>query len=253
MVIHMKIGDYVSRNSYQNDVIFEIVEINDNALLKGIHKRIIADSPLEDLKLVSAKEIEEEEKSFHNHLFRNKRNRNFISGKILHIDGDQTYLEKCLNFYKMVGCHANGAFMDESKMSENIIKLIERYNPDIIVITGHDSYNKKGIKDINNYRNSQNFINTVNEIRKRYSRDDKFIIAGACQSHFEALIAAGANFAMSPKRVNVHLFDPAIIAIKASFTPFNEKVSLNEILKFSYIKKDGIGGIESYGKMRILL
>ena len=47
-----KIGDIVSRNSYNNDVVFEIVAIqNGIALLKGSFVRLYADAPLDDLVL----------------------------------------------------------------------------------------------------------------------------------------------------------------------------------------------------------
>ena len=47
------IGDFVTRNSYNNDIIFEIVEINGNtAILKGENIRLLADSELSDLKKV---------------------------------------------------------------------------------------------------------------------------------------------------------------------------------------------------------
>ena len=64
---------------------------------------------------------------------------------------------------------------------------------------------KKGTNynDIQNYRNSKHFISTVKEAR-RYDMDNNrntVIFAGACQSYFEAIISAGANFASSPARI----------------------------------------------------
>ena len=55
------------------------------------------------------------------------------------------------------------------------------------------------------------------------------MIAGACQSNFEALIASGADIASSPKRINVHTFDPAVIAIKVATTSFLKTI---DYLKF---------------------
>ena len=47
------IGDYVSRNSYNNDTVFKIIDIdNDVAYLKGVNIRLKADSNLTDLKKV---------------------------------------------------------------------------------------------------------------------------------------------------------------------------------------------------------
>ena len=43
-------GDYVTRMSHGNDIIFQIVDISNNtALLKGIEVRLIADSVVSDL------------------------------------------------------------------------------------------------------------------------------------------------------------------------------------------------------------
>ena len=39
------VGDFVSRNSYNNDVIFKIIKIEeDKAYLKGVEVRLLADS-----------------------------------------------------------------------------------------------------------------------------------------------------------------------------------------------------------------
>ena len=46
--------------------------------------------------------------------------------------------------------------------------LLDRYNPDILIVTGHDGMIKKGrdYNNIYNYRNSKYFIQTVKEARK---------------------------------------------------------------------------------------
>ena len=45
------IGDLVTRNSYNNDIFFRIIDIdNDIALLEGVNIRLSADSKLDDLK-----------------------------------------------------------------------------------------------------------------------------------------------------------------------------------------------------------
>ena len=52
-----KIGDVVTRNSYNNDIVFVIVDIKDDiAYLKGIDVRLYADSNLDDLQLASVNE-----------------------------------------------------------------------------------------------------------------------------------------------------------------------------------------------------
>ena len=45
------IGDLVTRNSYNNDIIFKIVDIdNDIAILEGVNIRLSADSKLGAIK-----------------------------------------------------------------------------------------------------------------------------------------------------------------------------------------------------------
>ena len=61
----MKIGDIVTRKSYNKDIIFRIVGFNiDNknekiAILKGVAFRIIADAYLDDLELVKISDIKQ--------------------------------------------------------------------------------------------------------------------------------------------------------------------------------------------------
>ena len=176
-----------------------------------------------------------------------------MTGKILHIDGDKNYLDKCLALYEKLKLKAYGVYMEEGAIKDHILELIDKLDPDIIVLTGHDAYNQQGIKDLNNYRNTSDYIEAVKLIRKHYSKDHILVFAGACQSNFEALMAAGANFASSPKRVNIDAYDPAIIAIKAATTPFSSIISLEEVKSLIDNEKQGVSGIESYGKMRLFL
>lgn len=253
----MNLGDLVVRISHNKDIVFKIIRLEkEKAILEGVNFRLIADALLNDLELAN-KEITKENDYITNMRSKVKSNtikkKGYLPGKILHLDGDEDYLRKCLTFYKECGLYAKGDFMDEADMAKNIIKLIEKYTPEVVVLTGHDSFNKRNPKDLNNYLNSQNFINAVLEIRKHYSKDSLVVIAGACASNFEALIASGANFATSPERVNVHALDPSIAAIKASFTPFNRLICLDDILKHTFVKRNGLGGVETYGKMRLIL
>ena len=56
-----KVGDYVTRDSYNNDIVFVIVEIKDDeAILKGFDLRLIANSPLSDLRICTEEEREDE-------------------------------------------------------------------------------------------------------------------------------------------------------------------------------------------------
>ncbi len=254
----MVIGSLVTRKSYNKDIIFEICKIeNDIYYLKGVYVRLYATSYLDDLVLVTDEMLRNKDKTEENIetyiISQIKKNKNYLTGKILHLDGDKKYLEKCMNLYKDLGIYAIGYSLDEKDFSNHILSFIDDYNPDIIVITGHDSYNNKGLRNLDNYKNSKYFYETIKKIRNKFYKNEILIIAGACQSNYEALIAAGANFAMSKKRVNIHAFDPAIIAIKSAITPFNKIIKIEDIFKYSQIKNEGIGGVESYGKMRLLI
>ena len=252
-----RINDYVSRVSYNHDIIFKIISIeNDIAVLEGYDKRLIATANISDLVLVDKKRIEEVEEASKQRIKGIKKSSRYklhMTGKILHIDADKEYLEKCIKLYEELSLPAYGVYMEEKDIKKYILELIDRLAPDIIILTGHDSYNKKGIKALQNYRNTTDYVEAVKQIRKYYSKDHIFVFAGACQSNFEAIMASGANFASSPKRVNIDAYDPAIIAIKAATTPFNEIINLEEFVDLLESKKSGISGVESYGKMRLFL
>ena len=103
-----------------------------------------------------------------------------------------------------------------------------------------------------NYKNSSNFINAVREARKYEKSQEKLIIiSGACQSDYEELIKAGSNFASSPKKVNIHALDPAIVATMVAFSDRNNNIDLIKILNSTKYKSDGIGGIITKGTMYI--
>ncbi|HEY8435616.1 MAG TPA: sporulation peptidase YabG [Haloplasmataceae bacterium] len=254
------IGALVTRKSYNCDIIFEVVSFEgDQAILHGKTVRLIADAPLDDLVLVDDDEIrkaeaEEDELIETIKLEEEEWNRNrFLTGKILHIDGDERYMNKCLELYKKLGIYAIGVRIKETHIPEVILKYTTFFNPDIVVITGHDSFNRKEPKYLENYRHSKYFIEATKKIRERYPViNQPIIIAGACQSHFEALISAGANFASSPSRVNIKSLDPAIIAVKCATTPINQPIRVLETIKKTSHKEEGIGGIESFGTMKRL-
>ena len=252
-----QIGDYVTRKSYDNDIIFRIADINDNICeLVGFSVRLIADSELDDLVKCDIEEETKEEDAFIESVKEQKINDRgdyfYLPGKILHIDGDNEYLDKCMRYYKSINLMAMGINLREEQVPFQIKDLLEEYNPSILVITGHDAYYKKrGVfNDINAYKNSQNFIKAVSEARKYEKSHEKLIIiAGACQSDYEELIRAGANFASSPKRINIHALDPAIIASSMSLADINQDINLKEIINKTKYGKDGIGGIITKGTM----
>lgn len=247
-----KIGDLVTRNSYNNDIVFEITDIVDDIYyLKGESVRLYADSYKADLKLYSGKLDEDDEELINRVTSESKLNREdyfYLPGKILHIDGDKAYLERCLKYYGSLNLQAIGKLISEEEIPLEIINLLKEYKPDIIVITGHDSYNKK----TKTYKNSENFIDSVNQARLYEKNHDKLIIiAGACQSNYEDLIKAGATFASSPKRVNIHALDPAIIASILALSDINKDIDLKRLLEKTKYGSEGIGGIATKGTMYI--
>lgn len=252
----MKIGDLVTRNSYNNDLIFTIIDIDEDVYyLKGINVRLYADSYLDDLKLYTEGDIEEEEK-FKERIKSKEEVRDkdyfYIPGKILHIDGDKDYLDRCLEFYDSLNIPALGFNLKEKEIKDNIFNLLDKYNPNILVITGHDAYYKKkgSFNDMNAYKNSIDYVDGVKEARKYENSHQKLvIIAGACQSNYEELIKAGANFATSPKRVNIHALDPAIVAAKMSLSDINNDIDLKGIIEHTKYGSNGFGGILTKGTM----
>ena len=218
----LKIGDYVTRKKYGNDIIFVVDKIeNDIIYLKGLDVRLYADAYESDLIKAG---ISKKKKQFELIRNINKEKFFFIPGVILHIDSDESYMNRCLEYYKSQNLKAYGFLSKESDFEKKIISLIDKYNPSIVVLTGHDAYYAKS-KDGNSYKNSNYFINTVKKIKKTYG-DRIIIFAGACQSNFEGIIKAGASFASSPKRVNIHALDPAIVASYIALTDVNEIIHI---------------------------
>ena len=248
-------GDFVTRKSYNHDTVFKVISIKDGLYyLKGVEVRLYADSPFSDL--VKCEKPREDD------FFKGERGTKdivkddyfYLPGKILHIDGDSEYLDKCLKFYKSEGVYAIGKKIKEEDMYEQVGLLLKEYKPDILIITGHDAYYKKkgSIKDNENYKNTKNFIKAVKAARNYEKSHEKLvIIAGACQSNYEELIMAGANFASSPKRVNIHALDPAIIAVTIALTERNKEIDLKETLELTKYGKDGMGGIMGNGLMYV--
>lgn len=88
-----EIGDYVTRNSYDNDIVFVITEIIDSVYyLKGRNVRLCADSPLDDLKKYEKKDTNLEEEEYLKRIKQiktlDREDYFYLPGKILHIDGD---------------------------------------------------------------------------------------------------------------------------------------------------------------------
>ena len=163
-------------------------------ILKGLHIRIIADSQEEDLIKVDDSFAGDKDRSFDSKVndiikkvllnrekqssremmrgaeqlkeSRSEKENGLVfgrPGRILHIDGDPTYMETCLKVYKQLNLNAVGVAIAEREQPLKILSLVKEYNPDIVVLTGHDGVLKdsKGMLDLNNYRNSKYFIDSV--------------------------------------------------------------------------------------------
>jgi spore coat assemly protein len=264
-------------------------EKGESCTLKGINLRILADSLADDLELVSENSIPEGEQVFSKQvnssikkilmardgsvaggtrslmrsLNRSYRIQNMTQtnnelkfgrpGKILHIDGDADYLNVCLKVYKQLSLEVVGKMIPEKEQPQEALELVKQVRPDIAVITGHDAVSRgtKDYMDIGNYRNSKYFVETVTALRSYNSNyDDLVIYAGACQSCYEAILDAGANFASSPNRVLIHCLDPVFLCEKIAYTNIEKVVSIQEALENTITGIKGIGGLQTRGKYR---
>lgn len=158
----IKKGDIVSRYSYNHDIIFSVKRIiklankKQIAILKGIDVRVEADAPLEDLRAVPKDEQKNREKQLEEKIVKrieqerkikeNRRKEVIYTGKILHLDGDKKYADKSIMYYKKMGLNAIVRNIPENKQPKVVYRLLQIYNPDILVITGHDRNDKKWCK-----------------------------------------------------------------------------------------------------------
>ncbi len=169
-------------------------------------------------------------------------------------DGDKEYLNRCLKYYEASNIMAAGVKEKEEDIPKKIPNYLKEYNPNIVVITGHDAYYKKigDISDVDSYKNSKYYVDAIKEARKYEKSHEKLIIiAGGCQSDYEELIKAGANFASSPKRVNIHALDPAIVATKMSLSDITKDIDIKKILDSTKYGSEGMGGIITKGTMYV--
>jgi spore coat assembly protein len=275
----MKQGDLVVRKSYGGDVLFRIAGIaGSQAVLRGMDYRLLADSPYEDLQTVrnpdelggtqqarihakeSLRRMSEErnrqaERGGLISAVEDRRQPFFeMPGKVLHLDGDANYLKKSMQVYEQLRVPAEGVHCHESQMSQVLLRTLPKFHPDIVVITGHDGVLKQrqDLEQLSSYKNSLNFVHAVNVARDyERNRDSLVVIAGACQSHFEALLQAGANFASSPGRIMIHALDPVYVAVRASFTPFRETINIMDVIAHTISGRQGVGGIETMGRYRV--
>ena len=239
----MKIGDIVTRKSYNKDIIFKIVGFGiDNknekiAILKGVAFRVIADAYLEDLEVVKVSDIkqilidptvenliyksvrsaQDREKKMNRAVPKLQANPNVygIPGKVLQIDGDKEYLKICLDVYTELGIPAVGVAIPEENQYKEVVGLLEKHNPDILVITGHDALtSRKG---------------NITDLQ---------------------LIRAGANYASSPGRIMIHALDPVFVVEKIACSRIDTIVPIEEVIEQTVTGLKGIGGSETRGKFR---
>lgn len=277
------VGDIVVRKSYGGDVYFKIIQIikkqdgQVSYILKGTNQRLIADAPLSDLEKPGLNRIGENDSEFNKRvnnaikkavLQRKNRPQNLRmaiqqkplehitfgrTGKVLHIDGDEEYMNVCLKNYKKLNVNAICKFVPEVNQPAAIIGLLEEHKPDILVLTGHDGMLKgsRDYKNIDSYKNSKYFVEAVKKAREyEKSYDELVIFAGACQSYYEALIEAGANFASSPSRILIHVLDPVFICEKIAYGSISKCLNPEEILMGTITGSKGVGGLETRGKYR---
>lgn len=284
---NFKVGDIVARKSYNYDVLFRITNIRPDGIvdLVGITVRIIADAQEYDLKLIEKEELENKLKNIemsrrtrmtrsYNNLTSYKNNNKMKNirekvvsstiyhkdkmykkvGRVLHIDGDKEYASKCKEIYDKLGIKAYVLNIEEKEQYRQVYGLLQKLRPEILILTGHDAFIKRrnDIYNIDNYKNSKYYIQAVIEARRyEHNLDNLVIYAGACQSYYEAIISAGANFASAPKRVLIDMMDPLIVAETVAYTPVNEFVPIENIISNTREGINGIGGLQTRGQYRI--
>lgn len=153
-----------------------------------------------------------------------------------------------------MGLNAIVKNIPENKQHLIVKDYINKYKPDILVLTGHDGMIKTGTKygDLSNYRNSKYFVQAVMEARKLYPSSNKLaIFAGACQSFFEAIMASGANFASSPGRILIDFMDPLIVAERIAVTDRNKFVTINDIVNELRDGRKSVDGSGVMGKRQL--
>ncbi|KUK32333.1 MAG: Sporulation-specific protease YabG [Thermoanaerobacterales bacterium 50_218] len=283
LMSEIQVGDIVARKSYQNDINFRVEEIQDRggkkwAMLRGLFVRLYADAPVDDLVKkkpaevsVLRREFAKKRSAFLRQMLEHQsrtRQRTLMRAKnegvevdffefpgwVLHFDGDQEYREVCLRTYLQLNVPSQVFYVPEKEQPTLVCKYLKEQRPDILVLTGHDGIYKgaRDYRDLRSYRHSEYFLEAIKRARQyEPDRDALVIIAGGCQSYYEALIEAGANFASSPDRVMIHVLDPVFIAEKISYTSIYEKISLSGVLEYTVTGPRGMGGIQTKGKFRL--
>jgi spore coat assembly protein len=266
-------GDIVLRLSHGKDIYFKVESIDkrtQTAMLRGMDIRLFADAPLSDLvkpgigelanyrakSLKMRAEIVSRASSQTRFVGKEKKRPDYVEipGTVLHLDGDAEYMEICRKAYNELKIVNTSLYVPEIHQPGQVETFLKKYNPDILVLTGHDGMIKSdsGEDGPEQYHNVRYFIEAV-KIARGYqsSKDDLVIFAGACQSWYQGLMAAGANYASSPERVLIHSLDPVMIVQKVAYTSVTRTANIQETLEQSVTGPSGIGGIETRGQFRL--
>ncbi|MDQ2085183.1 sporulation peptidase YabG [Herbivorax sp. ANBcel31] len=264
------ICDIVVRKSHGKDIYFTIAGFKESELrkpeyiLKGLFYRIEADAYEEDLLKEDVRNVQLNLKMeimrARNNIFRAiYLNRLFgvyrlrkKPGTILQIDSSSRFLNMCTKLYREAGIKSKGYVVAERNQPGVIRQALFQTKPDILVVTGHDGIKKgkSNLSKIENYRNSKYYVRSVKEARRYQKDSDKLcIFAGACQSYFEAIMDAGANFASSPGRININALDPAIVSERVALTDRRYYVVPEEVSKTTISGSKGIGGVNTRGRL----
>lgn len=263
----LRIGDVVTRKSYGGDIHFKIADIATRSsgkrtyILKGMLFRIIADSDEGDLERKDPAEVERELKIRLSAEGIHHMSRGFspvgilrrIRGKpgtILHIDSSSDFLQMCQKYYNDAKIKAYGRVIPESEQPGSIRALLTSTRADILIATGHDGMKKNAVKlnSPDSYRNSRYFMQSAQEARKYEPSFEKLcIFSGACQSYYEGIMEAGANFASSPGRILIHALDPAKVGDRIALTDSRVFVTPEQVARLTQSGIKGIGGIKTKG------
>lgn len=260
----LKIGDVVGRKSYGCDIPFRVMDIRtENGktiyVLKGLSYRIEADCEGDDLiqQDISRFKVETVNPPSRSSMRRYPlvgilSRWRIRAGKILHLDSSAEFLDMCKKEYDKARIPYVGKVIAESEQPRAVRKLLEEVKPDILVLTGHDGIKKNAgdLLNINNYKNSRYYIQSVKEAREYEPSMDKMcIFSGACQSYYEGIMGAGANFASAPERVLINALDPAMVAKKIANTDSRIILPAASVIRLTITGSKGIGGVDTRGHM----
>jgi len=268
------VGDNVILKPNPADELWQVIEVNPSipvyVKIKGLTNRLIKVAPEDEIEIVNEitankilensnlkttlclASISQKNRPEETILTSGENVISKIPGTVLHLDSDENFLNKCLDYYKGKTITAHGYTMKPSEMPGRILELLNTHNPSILVITGHDGCtNKKEPYSLGSYLNSRYYIESVKQARKfDRNKDNLVIFAGACESFYEGLMESGANFASSPKKISIHMYDPAVIASEVALTPILSRVNPAEVIAKSESSFDEIGGIDTMGALR---